>query len=225
MTRLKIAVPALPWSDVANYLNALKHLGARGAVLYGINDASEYDGLLLPGGWDADPALYGQPNHACEGVNRELDALQMKALDAFVKAKKPVLGICRGLQMTNIYFGGSLIQHISTAPEHSRDEGVPVDKQHMTRAKKGSFLDQLYGEFFPTNSSHHQAVAELGEGLEAVQWTDDGVIEAIAHVSLPVWGVQWHPERMCFEHSRSDTVDGSRVIGMFLDHCKGGDPT
>lgn len=220
MTTLKIAVPALPWADIANYLNALKSLGARGAVLYGIGDASDYDGLLLPGGWDADPALYGQKNHACEGVNRELDQLQMQALDAFVKAKKPVLGICRGLQMINIYFGGSLIQHISTANDHSRDPGVPEDKVHLTRALRGSYLDALYGDFFPTNSSHHQAIAELGEGLEAVQWAEDGVIEGIAHQTLPVWGVQWHPERMCFANAREDTVDGSRLIGMFLERCR-----
>lgn len=219
MKELKIAVPALPWADIANYLNALSHLNAKGAVLYGIRDASDYDGLLLPGGWDADPALYGQPNHACEGVNRELDKLQMRALDEFVKAGKPVLGICRGLQMIDIYFGGSLIQHISTASAHSRDEGVPEDKVHLSRAIKGSFLERLYGDFFATNSSHHQAIAELGEGLEAVQWAEDGVIEGIVHQTLPVWGVQWHPERMCFENARADTVDGSKVIEMFLNAC------
>lgn len=221
MTKLKIAVPALPWADIANYLNALTHLDAKGAVLYGLRDASDYDGLLLPGGWDADPALYGQPNHACEGVNRELDQLQMRALDAFVRAKKPVLGICRGLQLINIYFGGSLIQHISTADVHSRDAGVPEDKVHLSRALKGSFLDGLYGDVFAINSSHHQAVAELGAGLRAVQWSEDGIVEGIVHESLPVWGVQWHPERMCFEKARRDTVDGAKVIEMFLNACRG----
>lgn len=222
MNTLRIAVPALPWSDVANYLNALKHLGAKGAVIYGIGDVSSYDGLLIPGGWDADPALYGQENRACEGVNRELDELQMRALEAFTQARKPIFGICRGLQMINIFFGGTLIQHIPTAGDHTRDREHDRDRAHMTHAAPGSFLAELYGERFVSNSSHHQAVGQLGEGLEAVQWSEDGVVEGLRHRTLPVWGVQWHPERMCFEHARPDTVDGSKVIEMFLNYCRGG---
>ena len=219
---LNIAVPVLPGADIANYLRALEHLGAKGVVFHAPDGIEACDGLLLPGGWDADPALYGQENTACQGVNRELDRLQMRALEAFARAEKPVLGICRGLQMINVGFGGTLIQHLPTAADHSRDAGSDQDKVHQTRAEAGSFLDALYGARFTTNSSHHQAVDRLGEGLRAVQWADDGVVEAIVHDRLPVWGVQWHPERMCFEHRRADTVDGARVIDMFLQKCRGG---
>lgn len=219
MRQLRIAIPALPWANIGNYLRALEHLNARGVVVYGIRDVNDYDGLLLPGGWDADPALYGQPNTACEGVNRALDDLQMHALDVFTTARKPVLGICRGLQMINVFFGGSLIQDLPTSARHDWDEGDNRDKAHMTRATPGCFLERLYGERFPTNSAHHQAVDRPGDGIVAVQWSDDGVVEGIVHTSLPVWGVQWHPERMCFENARADTVDGSKLIKMFLSEC------
>lgn len=222
MSTLRIAVPALPWADIANYLRALGHLGAKGVVLYGIEDVKSYDGLLIPGGLDVDPALYGQQNLACEGVNQELDRLQMKSLALFTEAKKPVLGICRGEQMINIFFGGSLIQHIDAAADHVYNKELADDRTHMTHAAPGSFLEKLYGERFPTNSSHHQAADRLGAGLRAVQWSEEGVVEGIEHEILPVWGVQWHPERMCFERARPDTVDGAKVIEMFLNACRGG---
>ena len=69
------------------------------------------------------------------------------------------------------------------------------------------------------NSSHHQAIEHTGKGLRAVMYSGDGVIEAAEHDSLPVWSVQWHPERMCFRHRRDDTVDGSLIFRFFLDQC------
>ena len=221
MTRaLRIALPVPPGTTVQNYLDALAALGARGVTTDSVRETAACDGLLLPGGWDADPALYGQPNVACQHVDRALDDLQLDAMDAFVKSGRPVLGICRGHQMINVYFGGTLIQHLSASPAHSRDEGSDEDKVHPTRASAGCFLEALYGGRFAVNSSHHQAVDRPGQGLSAVQWADDGAIEGIAHRTLPVWGVQWHPERMCFAHARADTVDGSRVIQMFLQECR-----
>lgn len=221
-TTIRIALPVQPGANIANYLRALEHLGAEGAVIHDIGDAAGYDGLLLPGGWDADPALYGQEIRGSMGIDPALDALQLKALALFTKAEKPVLGICRGIQMIDVFFGGTLIQHLPTSHLHNRDEGSPEDKVHLTRAAAGSFLERLYGARFATNSSHHQAADRLGDGLRAVQWSDDGVIEGIEHESLPVWGVQWHPERMSFELSRPDTVDGAKVIEMFLQKCRGG---
>lgn len=219
----RIALPVQPGAKIENYLRALMRLGAVGTAIHEPAEAGEWDGLLLPGGWDADPALYGQENRACEGVDRALDGLQLESLDRFARAKKPVLGICRGAQMINVCFGGSLIQHLPTSHLHSRDAGSAEDKVHMTRAAAGSFAHALYGPRFSVNSSHHQAVDRLGTGLRAVQWSDEGVIEGIEHETLPVWGVQWHPERMCFEHSRADTVDGSKIIAIFLMKCGGGE--
>lgn len=223
MSALDIAIPVKPGANVRNYLDALSRLGARGVPVHAACDPGDYGGLLLPGGWDADPALYGQANTGSLHVDRALDDLQLHAMDAFVKAGRPVLGICRGHQMINVYFGGTLIQHLPESPAHSRDEGDAGDKVHPTRAKEGSFLYDLYGARFYTNSAHHQAVDRPGEGLQVVQWSGDGVVEGIVHRALPVWGVQWHPERMCFAHARADTVDGAKVIDMFLNECRGRD--
>lgn len=219
MSSLKIAIPVLPGANIANYLNALSRLGAEGVVTDG-KSAEGYAGLLLPGGWDADPTLYGQKNVACQHVNRALDDMQLRAMDVFLSVGKPVLGICRGHQMIAVYFGGSLIQDLPTAGDHSRDEGSPEDKVHLTTAEKDSFLERLYGERFAVNSSHHQGVDAPGKGMRIIQRSGDGVVEGIEHEKLPVWGVQWHPERMCFDHARTDIVDGSIVIRMFLNECQ-----
>ena len=220
MIGLRIALPVLPGATVGNYMDALAALGAEGETTSQLPDPAQYDGLLLPGGWDVDPALYGQQNTACQGVNRQLDALQIEALRRFAGAGRPVLGICRGCQVINVGFGGTLIQHLLQSARHSREEGSSEDRIHPTRAADDSFLDRLYGPAFRVNSSHHQAADEIGEGLLAVQFSDDGVIEGLCHRSLPVWGVQWHPERLAFRHRRPDAVDGAILMKWFLDQCR-----
>ena len=77
-------------------------------------------------------------------------------------------------------------------------------------------LRALYGERFTVNSAHHQCVDRLGDGLRAAAWSEDGVIEACRHKSLPVYSVQWHPERMCLCHTRADTVDGGTLFRWFI---------
>ena len=128
-----------------------------------------------------------------------------------------MLGICRGQQLINVGFGGTLIQHLPSSDRHAYEGS---DKVHMSRVAEGCFLWDLYGEAFPVNSAHHQAVDAPGEGIEVVQWSDDDVAEAIVHRALPVWGVQWHPERMCLAHRREDTVDGLRLFQWFIDQIR-----
>ena len=99
--QLKIAIPVLDM-PTANYENALRELGARPVVIKEVCDPQEYDGLLLPGGDDVDPARFGQEINGSLGISPELDALQFEVLDRFVKAGKPVLGICRGHQVINM---------------------------------------------------------------------------------------------------------------------------
>lgn len=212
---LKIAIPGRE-ADVFNYVLALMQLGAEPVVVWDAYDPADFDGLLMPGGADVHPARYGRENIACGYIDEELDGIQFDCLDAFIKAGKPVLGICRGHQLINVYFGGTLIQHIDTAADHVQlDSGE--DQAHPSTALPGSFLADIYGEAFPVNSSHHQAVEEPGEGLVIVQHAHDGTVEGMYHESLPVWCVQWHPERMCFDYAREDTVDGSLLIGRWLD--------
>lgn len=212
---LKIAIPGYE-ADVIDYSLAIMQLGAQAVVVWDEYEVSEFDGLLLPGGLDIHPSHYGQQDTACGLTDTALDEVQFSAADAFIKAGKPVLGICRGHQLLNVYFGGSLIQDIETAPKHMKIDDQ--DNVHSTVAE--DYIAALYGEMPTVNSSHHQAVDELGKGLLAVQWAQDSTVEAMRHESLPVISVQWHPERMCFAYAREDTVDGSAVLRYFLDMCQ-----
>ena len=216
---LRIAIPIPEGTRYDNYFDTVRALGAEGVAARGDVDASAFDGLLLPGGGDIDPARYHQRNTGCGKIDPGLDALQFSALDAFVRAKKPVFGICRGLQLINVYFGGTLIQDIPQGLAHRWDGITGEDHAHDSEAVAGSWLEALYGAAFPVNSAHHQAVDALGDGLIVDQRAPDGVIEALRHQSLPIWCVQWHPERMCFAHARPDTVDGSAVLRWFLEMC------
>ena len=214
---MKIAVPTNRPENVINYLDALTGLGARGETGR-IFDPSDFDGLLLPGGCDINPSRYGQEKTAEGTVDDDLDVIQFAVLERFLAAGKPVFGICRGHQLLNVAFGGTLIQHLAGAENHT---GLPGggDNAHGARIEPDTFLFRIYGGDCRVNSSHHHGVDRLGEGLRTVMRAEDGTVEAMEHTSLPIWSVQWHPERMCFAHRREDTADGSLVIRFFLEQC------
>lgn len=212
-----IAIAGTP-EGAANFIAALEALGAAGTpVLEG--DDRDYDGLILPGGDDIDPALFGQENRGSREIDRDRDLQQLHLLHHFVQAKKPILGVCKGHQLLNVYFGGGLCQHIPEYLRHQRVKGQ--DQAHGVRCQSGSLLEGLYGPEFPVNSAHHQAVDTPAQGLGAIAWSDDGVLEAMVHESLPILGVQWHPERMCLQHRREDTVDGLPLFAWYLSMEQG----
>ena len=214
--QLRIAIPGRE-SGLTNYFSALRALGAE-PVLLDRADASGFDGLLLPGGGDVAPHYYGEEPNGSDEPDEALDTLQLGACECFYAAGKPILGICRGVQVINVFFGGTLIQHLPTASAHMRP--MPEeDNVHLTHALENSLFASLYGTSFPVNSSHHQAVLRPGEGLRITQLAEDGTAEGLDHISAPVFGTQWHPERMCFDKLRSDTVDGSLVLRHFLSLC------
>ena len=127
-----------------------------------------------------------------------------------------MLGICRGLQIINVFFGGSLVQNVDDCAVHER-LGT-VDRVHETSVPHSSFLYSVYGaEKIAENSAHHQAIKRLGAGLKPMQYCGDGLIEAVRHESLPIIALQWHPERMCLACARKDTVDGLCIFRYFLD--------
>ena len=240
MKRPRIAIPEID-QDMTNYTRALFAAGMDPVVIsvqveqlklrvhqeyldYSEFHVENYDGLLIPGGGDINPARYGQKLNGSFMILDALDDLQFDILDAFVKAQKPVLGICRGHQVINVYFGGTMIQHLPTAFRHSRKFNE-ADKVHACHAQKGSWLCSLFGNSFFHNSAHHQSILRCGKGLVVdSRCSDDDVIEAVHHVALPIYGVQWHPERMCLEHERNDTVNGLPVFFFFCRLCGGSPP-
>jgi putative glutamine amidotransferase len=199
---------------VPNYIAALREVNAEPVAGLEIDDISPYDRLILPGGGDVDPSFYGQAINGSAYIDIELDRLQFSILDKFVKSGKPVLGICRGQQVINVYFGGSLIQHLATAEKHVALN--TSDNVHDSITNEDSYLTAIYGTSFSVNSSHHQAVDRLGQGLSAVQYSPDGVIEAVVHERKPVIGVQWHPERMTGAYSSPVFADGLLIFEFFL---------
>ncbi len=203
-----------------NYVEALEQSGA--AVLCTLDSGAvqEAQGLLLPGGGDMDPVYYGEKRNGSMEPEVFLDEGQWELLKAFVQAKKPVLGICRGLQMINVFFGGSLYQDLAERDAHVQKDRK--DQVHPVKAvpQRGGIFSELYGEEFMVNSAHHQGVKEAGEGLRLCLLSRDGVVEALVHESLPIWGVQFHPERMGFSHKNPQTVDGARIFGAFMKLCR-----
>lgn len=209
----------IPWKGkpLVNYINALVNLSADYVITEEIIPINEFDGLLIPGGFDVSPEFYHQEMNGsyAEGMDKQLDELQLYYIDQFVKAHKPILGICRGHQLLNVYFGGTLIQHLPNYEKHSSPD-FQDDQVHEVYSDEDNVFTELYGKRLYVNSSHHQAVDKLGEGLHIALRCPDGTIEAMYHEQLPIIGVQFHPERMCFEKSRDDTVDGSKIIDYYL---------
>lgn len=205
--------------NAANYLAAVEAAGGTGEARYLPPPGLSYDGLVLVGGDDMDPDLFGQENTHSQGIDRARDEAELALLDTFCGANKPVLAICRGHQVVNVWLGGDLLQDLGRplVPFHRKEEG---DQVHLVRAAEGSLLHRLYGGVFPVNSSHHQGLGQLGRGLAATAWSEGGVIEAVEHEALPLISVQFHPERMTGAHARPDTVDGGAIFRAFLELCR-----
>ena len=165
-----------------------------------------------------DPAFFGQANWASKGIDRARDRAELALLDWFLERGRPVLAICRGHQVANVWAGGDLIQDLGEelTPFHQQEKG---DRVHLVRAEEGSVLHRLYGSVFPVNSSHHQGVGELGTGLKVTARSESGVVEAMEHTTLPVITTQFHPERMTGAHARPDAVDGSLIFDHFMQMC------
>lgn len=155
--------------------------------------AGRLDGLLLTGGADIGPDRY----HAAAETNEyppepQRDAFELALLAGAVEEGTPVLGICRGLQMINVFAGGTLHQHV---PDHGRYDLPTTDLSHSVEITPGSTLESLYGSSIRVNSLHHQTIDRLGANL-VVAATGEGAVEGIEHDLLPIVAVQWHPEML-----------------------------
>jgi putative glutamine amidotransferase len=155
------------------------------------------DGLLVPGGPDIDPALYGQSRHpGTRGGSTETDRAELTLIGAALEAGLPLLAICRGMQLLNVRCGGTLHQHL---PEISGNDGHRPQTagfefgRHILNLRAGSRIAGIFGGDTPkTACHHHQAVDRIGTGLTATGWASDGVVEVIEAVGHPfAVGVQW----------------------------------
>jgi putative glutamine amidotransferase len=160
------------------------------------------DALLLPGSAsDVDPALYGREPHARLGEVHPLkDATDMLVLKTAEERRLPLLAICFGMQVWNVYRGGTLIQDIEThaAGALKHEQGPPRERvSHGIKIRPESLVARLAGgEALRVNSHHHQALETIGRQLQAVAWSADGLVEAVEDTNEGRWavGVQWHPE-------------------------------
>lgn len=198
-----------------NYQNAMASSGFSYEATLNSTDYKRFDGLLLPGGGDIDPLYYNCQNQGSHSIHKDLDEAQFNILEYFVHNSLPILGICRGIQLINVYFGGTLIQDLATSSYHT---DTKEDVVHTITVSKDSYLHQLYGNAFSVNSSHHQAIADDGIGHDLIPIAysvPDNIIEAVKHSYLPIYGVQWHPERMSYQLQRKDTVNGAPLFEFF----------
>lgn len=178
------------------YAAAVEKAGGIPLLLPPVAEAEEYSslihGLLIPGGADLDPAYYGEEkkHRTVSTVSRSRSDFEMSLLRRVLELNKAVLGICYGMQLLNVFSGGSLYQDISAQ--------MPVAINHRKGYHKiviteNSFL--AHGAF-SVNSSHHQAVRDLGTGIKAIARSGDQIIEAFCREDCHfLVGVQWHPER------------------------------
>lgn len=198
--------------DASNYIKACLQAGIQPVISDQMEDEQHFDGLLLPGGGDIAPIFYHRRNRGSRDVHITEDIIQMLLFHRFFEQNKPILGICKGMQLINVALGGSLIQELPTGKLHNYDNG---DRFHNTQTLPGSRLHSLYGDYCVTNSAHHQAVSKPADSLCVTQYAFDGSIEAIEHLSKPIIGVQWHPERMCSGQSPLGCANGSLLFQHF----------
>lgn len=175
------------------------------------------DGIVFTGGCDINPERYGEVN---EGLSVDIcdirDQMELYLLRNAIDRQMPVLGICRGHQLINIHYGGTLYQdvmtQINTEIDHINLEEEADHIAHTVKADPSSRLRQWLGaDKFPVNSRHHQAIKRLGEGLKIAARSKDGIVEAIEHQRDDVVGVQWHPE---------DLIERDAALFVaFIDHC------
>jgi len=201
------------WSDVpavvspASYVRAVQRAGGRPVLLLpdpedtadpgGVLDI--IDALIVTGGaGDLDPALYGQEPHPETGpVQEERDAYELALVRASIRRRVPVLGICRGMQILNVAYGGGIEQHLPDVVGHEAHRHTPgTFADHEVDLEAGSLAARAAGaERTPVKSHHHQGVSEIGAGLVVTGRSDDETIEALEDPSCPfVLGVLWHPE-------------------------------
>lgn len=183
------------------------------------------DGVFLPGGEDLDPANYGaEPHELLGAVDAERDRVELLLTRWALADGKPLLAVCRGMQLLNVAAGGTLFQDIGALRPHSeRHDYFPPEYQrfrisHEVRFDAGSVLCQVFGGPMRVNSMHHQGLDRLGRGCQAAAWAPDGVVEGLEVAGHPfAVGVQWHPEELA---PRNGYRINHQLFAAFVQRCK-----
>ena len=214
------------------YFQALLAAGAQGneIELVSAGDASrvragDFDGILFAGGEDVDPSFYGEKKqHENVHEHRPRDEFEFSLLEGAMARRAPILGICRGVQMINVGFGGTLYQDMKEDAqpqvEHRQTEGGK-SRQEPTHTVLVTDPESSLGEIVQgtcrVNSLHHQAVKRLGRGLKVTAYSEDGFVEAVESAEeYPfLMAVQWHPEEMV-----SNSAEQREIFVRFLEKCR-----
>jgi len=216
------------------YFQALLAAGAdeKEIELVSASDASrvrarDYDGILFAGGEDVDPVFYGESKqYATVHGHRSRDEFEFSLLDGALSRRAPILGICRGVQMINVRFGGTLYQDMKGEADpllEHRQTDAGRTRQEPTHTVLVTDTDSRLGAIVPAtcrvNSLHHQAVKRLGRGLKVTARSEDGFVEAVesAEVYPFLMAVQWHPEEMV-----NDSKDQREIFVRFVKKCREG---
>lgn len=215
-----------------NYVNAIKKAGGIPLVLPVVIDTECFnlytdilDGFLFSGGYDISPICYGEDPHPLLGpTNLKVDTFQIELMKKALATTKPVLAICRGIQVLNVACGGTLYQDCSLHTENvlkHMQETANGDGSHIVKIAEDSKLHSIFGDEVFTNSYHHQSVKAIGSGLRAIAWAADGIVEAVEHIDHPfAIGVQWHPEMMFAVSDEMKPIFESFVIAARENFCK-----
>lgn len=189
-----------------SYMRAIRSAGGLGIVITPVEREYEawyqvqaIDGLVLSGGGDVSPLLFGEePHHGIGRVDRMRDVWEMALCRLAVKGGRSILGICRGMQVMNIALGGDVYQDIASRADTICHQQTSARNTtwHTIRLIEGSRLGKLFGERIAVNSYHHQAVRRIADGLTITAVAADGVTEAIEGRDGWLVGVQWHPESL-----------------------------
>ncbi|WP_413248877.1 gamma-glutamyl-gamma-aminobutyrate hydrolase family protein [Sinomonas flava] len=189
--------------------------------------AEEFDGVLVMGGGDVDPALYGgdAAHPSIVDVDRTADDAEAALVRDALSAGRPVLGICRGLQLINVVLGGTLEEDLGSRGMH-RNHADPSGPMvlHNAAIEPGTRLFEMLGPAARVVSGHHQGVGRLGEGLRISAMAPDGVVEAVESADPGVWlvAVQWHPEdpQTAAPDGVNDPGQLGAILGAFVDACR-----
>ena len=203
---------------IPGYMDGIRYAGGLPIMLPLTSDKEEIngilklcDGFLFTGGQDVSPERYKENNEGLSVSNDDRDQMEFALLEKAMECNKPILGICRGLQVINVALGGTLYQdipsqYISKTNHHMK---APYDReQHkVTLSKEGKLYELLKEEEIGENSYHHQAIRLLAPDLQIMAKSEDGLIEAVCEPEKKfLWAIQWHPELSYLVDDRSKKI-------------------